>query len=133
MATILAHIRIHPGREPEFEKVATELHRESHAIETGLRRYEYWRGQETGLFYCLLAFDDFDAFLDHQTSPHHEGAAPQLGELIRDISLEWVDPVPGAADLPPTRAGSVPEDAEELRKTYGKLYAAKLADWWGRG
>jgi len=58
LATILAHIQIQPGMELEFETLIGELF-EATAQEPGKRHYEYWRSAEPGLYYCLLAFDDF--------------------------------------------------------------------------
>ena len=132
MATILAHIHVHAGREAAFEEVAVTLHAATHASERGVRHYEYWRGAEPGLYYCLLAFDDFNAFIVHQTSDHHEEASPRLGELIQDMRLEWVDPVQGASTLPPTEMQPVPEDADDLTRKYHKLFAATLQEWWSK-
>ncbi len=130
MATILAHIRVHPGRERDFERVARSLHEETHAREKGVRRYEYWRGAEPGLYYSLLSFDDFNAFLAHQTSPHHEAASPALGELIRELRLEWVDPVEGASRLPATRMQDLAPAASELTERYHRRFAAQVQAWW---
>jgi quinol monooxygenase YgiN len=130
MATILAHIRVHEGRERDFEAAARALFDATHAAEAGVRQYEYWRGAEPGLYHCLLAFDDFHAFLAHQTSDHHERAAPQLAALIRDMELEWVDPVPGASRLPPTRMQDLPGGADELTARYHQLFAARVQTWW---
>ena len=41
MATILVHLRTHPGREADFERLAAELWRQTHANEPAVRRYEY--------------------------------------------------------------------------------------------
>lgn len=130
MATILAHIQIHPGREAEFERLTRTLHEQTHTRETGVRHYEYWRGAKPGLYYCLLAFDDFNAFITHQTSDHHEEASPALGELIEDMRLEWVDPVQGASRLPTTAMQPLAEGADELTARYHRLFAAKLQAWW---
>ena len=129
MATILAHIQIHEGRETEFEALVSELHAAT-TTESGKRHYEYWRAATPRLYYCLLAFDDFQAFLVHQTSEHHEKASPKLGELIEKMKLEWVDPVQGGSDLPPTEMQPLPDGADELTRTYHKLFAATLQDWW---
>jgi len=129
MATILAHIRIREGREESFEALVAELHRET-SREPGMRHYEYWRGATPGLYYCLLAFDDFHAFLAHQTSEHHEAASPKLGELIEKMRLEWVDPVKGASDLPPTEMQPLPADADALAARYHELFAPTLQAWW---
>jgi quinol monooxygenase YgiN len=130
LATILAHIQVHDGRERDFETVASELFSATHARDPGVRHYEYWRGAEPGHYYCLLAFDDFHAFLTHQTSDHHESATPGLGALIRDMKLEWVDPVEGASRLPSTRMQALPDGADELTSRYHRVFAAKIQEWW---
>ena len=130
MATILAHIRVHEGAEERFEGLARSLVTDTEAVEPHCRRYEYWRAAEPRLYYCLLAFDDFHGFLEHQTSDHHESASPKLGELIEDIRLEWVDPIQGASPLPSTNMQDVPEGASELTRTYHKIFAARIQDWW---
>ena len=131
MATILAHIRIHPGREAEFETLSRTLYAAT-GDEEGRLSYQYWRAQEPGLYYCLLAFTDFNAFITHQTSDHHEAASPKLQEMIADIKLEWVDPVAGAAEFPPTDMQPLPEGADALRTKYHELFAAQIADWWAQ-
>ena len=129
MATILAHIQTQPGREADFEALVGELYRATQS-ETGKRYYEYWRGATPGLYYCLLAFDDFLHFLDHQVSDHHEAASPRLAEMIADLNLEWVDPVGGASELPPTAMQPLPEGASDLAQEYHQLFAAQVQDWW---
>ncbi len=129
MATILAHIQIHAGKEIEFETLIRELFAGTRP-EAAKRHYEYWRSAESGLYYCLLAFDDFHGFLAHQTSDHHEKASPELGKLISKMRLEWIDPVQGASELPATEMQPLPADADELTARYHKLFAATLQDWW---
>jgi quinol monooxygenase YgiN len=130
MATILAHIRVKPGTEAEWESIARELFASTHEHETGVRRYEYWRGSEPRTYYTLLSFDDFRTFIAHQTSEHHETASPKIGACVESLRLEWVDPVEGASDLPPTASQDVPDDADELTNTYAQRFAAQIADWW---
>lgn len=132
MATLLAHIHVKPGHEAEFESIAAELHAASHAHDRGLLRYEYWRGEETGLYYSLLSFDDFDAFLEHQLSDHHETASPKIGECCDRVKLEWVDPLPNGSDLPTTAMTPLRDDADEKEKVYHQLFGAKVQDWWPR-
>ncbi len=131
MATILAHIRVKAGAEARFEELARGLYPATHEQETRVQRYEYWRGAEPGLYYSLLAFDDHLAFLDHQTSDHHEAAAVGLADVIDDIRLEWVDPIVGASPLPPTEAQELPDDADNLTKRYYRFFFPQIADWWG--
>ena len=130
MATLLAHITVRPGSEADFESLARTLHDRTHALETGVRHYEYWRGAEPRTYYTLLSFDDHRAFIAHQTSDHHEAASPALGGVVESLRLEWVDPVPGASALPPTRTQDAPADANELVTAYTDLFAAVVADWW---
>ncbi len=130
MATILAHIRVKPGSEARFEEIATELYRATHANETDVRRYEYWRGADPGTYYTLLSFDDFVGFMRHQTSDHHETASPALGEVLAGLRLEWVDPIGSASPLTPTDHQEMPADASELMQAYSKRFAPEVAGWW---
>jgi quinol monooxygenase YgiN len=130
LATLLVHIRVRPGKEASFEGIARELHRASHADEPELIRYEYWRGEEPGSYYTLMAFPSYLGFLAHQTSPHHEGVAGELRDAIEAIRLEWVDPLDGASPLGPTDTEVLPDDATDLERDYSQRYAAKVAEWW---
>jgi quinol monooxygenase YgiN len=131
MATILAHLKVRAGAEARFEDIARTLYRNTHDLESNVLRYEYWRGSEPGTYYTLLSFPDFAGFLVHQTSDHHEIAAPQLGEVLEGLRLEWIDPMTDASPLPSTVAGGVPADADELTRTYAERYAPLIAAWWG--
>jgi len=130
MATILAHLKIKAGSEAHFEAIAAELHDGTHATETKVQRYEYWRGEEPGTYYTLLSFDDHQAFIEHQVSDHHEAASPKLGDVCESIRLEWVDPIQTSSSLPSTNAQPAPEGADPLTLKYTDSYAAKVADWW---
>lgn len=130
MATILAHLTIKPGAEQRFEQIAQELYDGTHANETKVLRYEYWRGELPRTYYTLLSFDDHQAFIEHQVSDHHETASPQLGEVCEAIRLEWVDPIQSSSALPSTNAQGAPDDADELTQKYSESYAARVADWW---
>jgi len=132
MATLFAHITVKPGCEAEFETIAKELYEATHANETGCLRYEYWRGAEPRLYYSLLSFEDFDAFLRHQTSDHHEAASPRIGEVCEDVKLEWVDPLPNASPMPLTEMQPLAEGADEKTKLYHQIFAARVQDWWPR-
>ena len=130
MATILAHITVKAGAEAQFEAIAAEMYRSTHEHETGVQRYEYWRGNAERTYYALLSFDDHRTFIAHQTSAHHKAASPALGAVIETMRLEWVDPVRDAAALPPTRHQVPPADADELTRAYTERFAALEADWW---
>lgn len=130
MASILAHITIHEGKEAEFEALAVTLHTASHADEKGLRAYGYWRSADPRKYYTLLAFDDYLGFMAHQTSSHHESAGPHLRDCIEAMSLEWVDPVQGASKLAPSNPQDLPADAPPLLTRYAAMFPVKVADWW---
>jgi quinol monooxygenase YgiN len=132
MATLLAHIQVRKGREAEFEAIAAELYRETHAREPACLRYEYWRGAEPGRYYALLAFEDFHAFVRHQVSEHHEEASPRIGEVCESVRLEWVDPITASSPLPPTRMQPAPAGADEKTARYHQLFAAVVQAWWPR-
>ncbi len=130
MATILAHITVKAGEEQRFEALARSLYTDTHALESEVLRYEYWRGAEVGSYYTLLSFTDAAAFWAHQVSDHHEQAADELGEILAAIRLEWVDPLEGASELPRTTAHEVAADADEATRRAARLFAPRLAAWW---
>jgi quinol monooxygenase YgiN len=130
MATILAHIKVKPGCEAQFEQISKDLYGASHGSEPGLLRYEYWRGSEPQTYYTLLAFTDFQAFIAHQTSEHHEVASPLLGSVLAGLRLEWVDPIQGGSELPPTENQDLSDSLDELTRSYAKRFAAQVAPWW---
>ena len=49
MATFLAHIKVHEGKEKRFEEIARDLFSATHENEDDVVRYEYWRGSEIKL------------------------------------------------------------------------------------
>ena len=130
MATLLAHITVRPGSETEFEAMARTLYERTHAAESAVRYYEYWRGADPRTYYTLLSFDDHRAFIAHQTSDHHEAASPVIGRLVESIRLEWVDPIEGASNLPSTEMQPALDDADVLTLEYTDRFAAVVAEWW---
>ena len=130
MCTLLAKIRINPGKETEFEEVMAYMYRETHGTEEGVLRYEYWRGREPGFYYCLLAFPDSAAFWRHQASDHHEGEMARFQACIAELDLEIVDPVQGASPLPATAAGELPDGEPAAVAEQATLYPVTEQDWW---
>jgi len=130
MATVLVHMKVKPGCEARFEELARHMYEVSHAKERDVRRYEYWRGAEPGRYYALESFDETSGFVAHQTSDHHDDAAPELRSLFEEIRLEWVDPLAGASPLTPTDAQRVPEGATEHQAAVYRSVAADIQEWW---
>ena len=132
MATLLAHIRIQPGRESAFEDITRDMVAKAFEHETGVIRYEYWRGREPGFYYCLLSFPDNLSFWRHQASDHHEGQMERFAECIAELDLEVVDPVHRAAPLPSTRAEYCPTDESLSVREQAQLYPIAVLEWWER-
>ena len=130
MATLLAHITVKAGQEARFEELAREMYVGTHGHEKDVRRYEYWRGSEPRTYYCLESFADLDGFLEHQTSPHHEGHGPALRDVIESMRLEWVDPIADASPLTSTDDQPLAADASELKREKYPRFSKIAADWW---
>jgi quinol monooxygenase YgiN len=130
MATFLAHIRVHPGMESEFERIGRELWASTHQHEPAARRYEYFRGAELGTYYTLASFDDYEGFIAHQVSDHHIGATPALRATIAEMHLEWLDPVGDASDLARTEMIEPTASASDLAKSYAERQPAIVQPWW---
>ncbi len=130
MATILAHLKVRPGEGERCAQNARQLHESTHRHESDVLRYEYWRGAEPDSYYTLLSFRDEHGFIAHQVSDHHEEAGAGLGEVLADIRLEWLDPIEGASDLPPTERLDPIADAGERWLHYHGVMGAEVQDWW---
>ena len=130
MATLLAHITVKPGFEVRFEELARAMYEGTHGHEKDVHRYEYWRGAEPRTYYCLESFVDLNGFLDHQTSPHHEGFGPAFREVIESMRLEWVDPISGASPLVPTNNQELQPCAGEPKHEKYLRFSQIAADWW---
>jgi len=112
MATILAHITVQEGKEKEFEEVLHRLWRSTHEHEDHVLRYEYWRGAEKNQYYGLLSFNDYNGFLEHQTSDHHETDAKLLTHLSPISAWSGLTPFPRRHHcLKPTCSRSSPTPA----------------------
>jgi len=129
MATLLAHIRIKPGKEEAWEAIMQNMVLETFKTEEGVIRYEYWKGEAERTYYCLLSFKDKWAFYAHQMSDHHEGH--DFADVLEDIRLEYVGPVNGAGGgLPPTLDPPLAPDASEAMRTAQERFPLAIPGWW---
>lgn len=128
MATLLCHIEINPGKEQEFEAVMKEMYRQTHAQEPNCIRYEYFRSARPNVYYSLLSFTDRFAFLEHQVSDYHEGH--DFAAMIKNLEMEWVDPVGGASPLIPTTSGELPDSVSDTVKEAAEIYRIEVQSWW---
>jgi quinol monooxygenase YgiN len=141
MFALLAHIVLREGGTARFEELARQLAQESVTREAGLRRYEYFRREQPDHFLAVMAFDDYRDFLAHQASEHHHVLAGAMRDLIVEIRLERIDPIPGCSILAPgveVEVASVgpelspPSDAELSARTehYQQRYPLSPMTWW---
>jgi len=129
MTTLIAHIRIKPGKQEKWESIMQDMAAQTFATEEGVLRYEYWKGQEENFYYCLLSFKDKEAFYHHQMSDHHE--SHDFADVLADISLEYVDPVAGAGgDLPRTLDTPLSASASDAHRIAQDRFPLSIAAWW---
>jgi quinol monooxygenase YgiN len=76
MLAVVAQIKVKPGAEAEFEKVAAELVAASRQ-EEGCLEYTLWRTAETGLYAFTEKYRDADAVDAHRKSEHFAPSAKQ--------------------------------------------------------
>ncbi len=128
MTTLLAHIKIKPGTESEWEEAMQNLVENTLANESGVIRYEYWKGQESRRYYGLLSFTTKKAFFEHQDADYHRNQT--YGDIFEDIRLEFLDPVATASPLPPTENTPLPDDASAGIREWETRTPVQIADWW---
>ena len=128
MATILAHLEVHLGKEAEWEAIMADMVRKTFEQEEQVLRYEYFKGQEPLRYYCLLSFEDKWAFYLHQASDYHEGH--DFESVLANVELEYLDPVKGANALPPTENPPLPDDASETLRNTEQVFPILIPGWW---
>jgi len=128
MTTLLAHISIKPGKLEKFEAITEDMVKQTLGTETGIVRYEYWKGQQENFYYCLLSFEDKWAFYRHQMSDHHEGH--DFADVIADIRLEYVDPSKEPAVAWANVRSRTDDDMDEKMKIAQERYPLDIASWW---
>jgi quinol monooxygenase YgiN len=131
MFVLHAHITIVPGAEAAFEDLAQRLTVATLQSEAGVRRYQYFRLSSPRHYLTVLAFDDHEAFIEHQASEHHEVLAGAMTTMIESISLERVDPLPIEASAEPGSLDPVDSAVLEARRVrYRNRYPFPGAEWW---
>jgi quinol monooxygenase YgiN len=128
MTSILAHIEIHEGKEAQWEAIMQDMVSRTFEVETGVLRYEYFKGQKPNFYYCVLSFTDKWAFYRHQNSDHHENH--NFADVLKTISLEYIDPVGDANPLPHTEDPQLTGEMDAGMHNAQKLYPISLAGWW---
>lgn len=98
------------------------------AHEEQVLRYEYFKGQSPLHYYCLLSFEDKWAFYLHQASDYHEGH--DFESVLANVELEYLDPVKGASDLPPTLNPPLPDGATDAQRATEAAFPIHIPGWW---
>lgn len=130
MLGVLATVTVRHGREADFEALACEIWAATHALETGVHRYEYSRAEQSGTYYVSMLFDDYEAFLVHQASPHHTDLAGRMRDIYERIDLQFTQPVEGGFGVPTPRAPHGVSISAELQAKYRERYPEPHPAWW---
>lgn len=130
MLGVLATVTVRAGHEADFESLARQIWAASHAAETGMHRYEYSRAEQRGVYYVSMLFDDYEAFLVHQASPHHTDLAGQMRDIYEGIDLRFTEPLAGGFGVPADRVPTGATISDELRAKYRERYPEPHPDWW---
>jgi quinol monooxygenase YgiN len=129
MSTLLAKAKLKEGYEDFFEEIAQTVFKSTHENESGVVRYEYFRGTDERTYYVLLSFNDFDSFMRHQVADYHHNV--DFMDCFEDFRLEWLDPISGASPLAPSQTtGNIDEDRGELWNEYVNKHSEEAPTWW---
>lgn len=95
MVVFIATLNVAPGREPDFERLQTELSEISHSSEPGLIVYDVIRhAEKPGVYIVYARFKDSDAFDVHQNADFHQRLVPPILDCVEgemDLQFyEWV-------------------------------------------
>ena len=95
MMTFIARMKIKPGREEEFVRLARQLTEKVHANEPDTLRYEFFRLKDEPLGYAVFEqFTDEAAEEAHRDTPHFHELAPALIECLDGTYVrEFLDPL----------------------------------------
>jgi quinol monooxygenase YgiN len=93
MVVFIAMLNVAKGKEPEFERLQTELSQLAHANEPGLIVYDVIRHAEVpGKYVVYARFRDRDAFELHQNADfHHRLVPPILACVEGEMDLQFFD------------------------------------------
>jgi quinol monooxygenase YgiN len=93
MVVFIATLNVAKGKEPEFERLQTELSQLAHASEPGLLVYDVIRHAESpGKYVVYARFRDREAFELHQSADfHHRLVPPILACVEGEMDLQFFD------------------------------------------
>lgn len=89
----IATLDVKAGREPEFERLQSELSELAHANEPGLEVYDVIRHADTpGRYVVYARFKDRAAFEWHQDADFHHRLVPPVLDCVEgEMDLQFFD------------------------------------------
>jgi hypothetical protein len=128
MITLLSTQTVIAGREAEHMATLRGLWEKTWSNEPGVVRYEHYRGQRPRQYYSLLAFRDFEAFLQHQLADYHHGV--DLLATLEAQDFQVLDPLLGANSLEASRIPAIESHMDALRRYYAEMLPNGRPGWW---
>ena len=98
MITILAHLRLHPGKEREADEAFLEMATAVEASEPGAWIYTFHRAHDDPLdVYVYEGYEDEEAFEHHRSTSHIEALRARLAQLVEPASssVRVLEPIAG--------------------------------------
>lgn len=127
MTTMMCQLLIREGMEKAYEELQRKMYEPTINGEHN-RLYHTFRTENPREYFCLMSFDDYAAFIRHETSPHHEMV--DWFVYIEDIKFHWLEPLEGASSLTAHTDYQVIRNPTPLEQKYISLFQIKRADWW---
>jgi quinol monooxygenase YgiN len=89
-------IKVHPGKNAEFEEAFALQVQGCKENETGQLLYQLVKSQtDADTYYVMELYKDTPALDFHRTAPHMEKTRPRVRATIADIKAIFVDAVKG--------------------------------------
>ncbi len=87
-------IKVHPGKNAEFEEAFAEQAANCRAAETGQRLYQLLKSKDAAdTYYVMELYDDAAALEAHRNGAHMAKTRPKVRATIADISAIFMDSV----------------------------------------
>ena len=93
MTCLVGRLRVKPGREPDFERLQSELARLALELEPGMIAYEVLKHRtQPGAYLLYLRFRDEASFTAHRATDHQDRLLPQiLATLGEEMDMQFYD------------------------------------------
>ena len=82
MLAAFVTIKVKPGSEEDFEKVAKQLVAKVNAEEPGCKLYQLSRSDQPATFHFMERYVDQDAVAAHRASEHYKTLGREMGQYM---------------------------------------------------